>query len=108
MLEANEPVPLILSSLTNYFAKLWVIGDQIRRGTKHAELAALARIPPYYLKDYLQTLERYTLEEIEGSFHQLALADQQFKTSGADIKTILHRCCLSMVVPRSVPADTVQ
>jgi DNA polymerase-3 subunit delta len=104
MLEANEPVPLILSSLTNYFAKLWLIGDQIRRGTKHAEVAALAKIPPYYLKDYLQTLERYTPEEIEGSFHQLALADQQFKTSGADIKTILHRFCISMVLPRSMTA----
>jgi DNA polymerase-3 subunit delta len=102
MLEANEPVPLIISSLTNYFAKLWLIGDQIRRGTKNAEVAALAKIPPYYLKDYLETLERYTPDEIEGSFHQLALADQQFKSSGADIKTILHRFCISMVMPRSV------
>jgi DNA polymerase-3 subunit delta len=103
MLEANEPVPLIISSLTNYFAKLWLIGDQIRRGTKPPEVAALARIPLYYLKDYLQALERYSPEEIEGSFHQLALADQQFKTSGADIKSILHRFCISMVAPRSVP-----
>jgi DNA polymerase-3 subunit delta len=108
MLEANEPIPLIISSLTNYFAKLWLIGDQIRRGTKPPEVAALARIPPYYLKDYLQALERYSAEEIEGSFHQLALADQQFKTSGADVKSILHRFCISMVTPRGVPGDEMK
>lgn len=101
MLEANEPVPLIITSLTNYFAKLWMISDQLRRGTKQADLAALAKVPPYYLKEYLQTLERYTPEEIEGSFHELALVDQQFKTTGADVKTILHRFCISMVMPRS-------
>ncbi len=99
MLEANEPVPLILSSLVNYFAKLWLIGDQTRRGAKPAEIAALARIPFFYLKEYLQTLERYTQEEIEGSFHLIALADQQFKTSGADVKSVLHRLCMSVLMP---------
>lgn len=105
MLDANEPVPLILSSLVNYFARLWLICDQTRRGTKPAEIAALARIPPFYMKDYLQTLQRYTPEEIEGSFHQIALADQQFKTSGADIKSVLHRLCISIVMPGTLPQE---
>ncbi len=99
MLEANEPVPLIISSLVNYFAKLWLVSDQIRRGTKPADVASLARIPPFFLKEYLQALERYSQEEIEGSFHRLALVDQQFKTSGADVKSILHRFCISTVIP---------
>lgn len=105
MLEANEPVPLILSSLVNYFARLWLIGDQRRRGTKPADIAALARIPFFYLKDYLQTLERYTPEEIEASFDQIALADQQFKTTGADVKSVLHRLCISMVMPGTPPHE---
>jgi DNA polymerase-3 subunit delta len=108
MLEANEPVPLIISSLTNYFAKLWLISDQIRRGTNPQEVAALARIPPYYMKDYLQALERYSPDEIEESFHRLALADQQFKTTGADVKSILHRFCISMVAHGPVPSGEIQ
>ncbi len=105
MLEANEPVPLILSSLVNYFAKLWVISDQSRRGTKPAEIAALARIPFFYLKEYLQTLDRYTPEEIEGSFHQIAVADQQTKTTGAEVRSILHRLCISILMPGTPDPD---
>ncbi len=105
MLEANEPVPLILSSLVNYFAKLWLIGDQTRRGVKPAEIASLARIPFFYLKEYLQTLERFTPEEIEGSFHKIAVADQQSKTTGADVKSILHRLCISILMPGTPDPD---
>lgn len=98
ILDANEPMPLLVSILTNYFATLWRLGDQLRRGTKQSDLTGLVRINPYFLKEYLATLRNYTLEEIEDAFHHLAAADEQSKTAGADLKAIVHRFLVKVML----------
>lgn len=99
ILDANEPMPLIVSILTNYFATLWKIGDLLRRGTKQSELTGQVRVNPYFLKEYIATLKVYSLEEIEGVFHRLATAEEEYKTAGADVKSIMHRFLVRVMVP---------
>jgi DNA polymerase-3 subunit delta len=99
ILDANEPMPLLVSILTNYLATLWKMGDLLRRGTKQSDLTALVRVNPYFLKEYLAALRKYTMEEVEEAFHHLATADEQSKTAGADLKAIVHRFLLNVMLP---------
>jgi DNA polymerase-3 subunit delta len=99
MLDANQPMPLIVSVLTNYFSTLWKIGDLLRRGTKQADLTGQVRMNPYFLKEYLATLTVYSVDEIEGAFHHLAIVDEEYKTAGADVKSIVHRFLVRLMLP---------
>jgi DNA polymerase-3 subunit delta len=102
LLEAGEPMPLIVSILTNYFATLWRIGDLLRRGMNPSEIPSRVRVNPYYLKEYLATLRAYSLQEIEEAFDHLSTADEQSKTTGADLRSILHRFLLNVILPGQV------
>jgi DNA polymerase-3 subunit delta len=101
MLEANEPIPLLVSNLTSYFTKLWRLSylSASKERLSPEQLAGTLRISPYFMKEYIGALERYTPPEISKMFLALAAADFDYKKGGADVKTIFHRLLLEILLP---------
>jgi DNA polymerase-3 subunit delta len=90
ILDAGERLPLLISVLTSYFATLWKMADLRKRGVAERDLAAEVRVNPYFLREYLDVLRRYSLQEIEMAFEHLVTADEQSKSTGSDPKQIMH------------------
>ena len=101
MLEANEPIPLIVTNLNSYFTKLWRLSylTSSRERPPQDQLAGMLRISPYFMKEYLGAIQRYSIAEIGGMFDALANADLSYKRGGADVKSVFHRFLLEVLIP---------
>ncbi|MBI4536122.1 MAG: DNA polymerase III subunit delta, partial [Ignavibacteriae bacterium] len=80
MLDSGESATMIIVMLTRYFNILWKLYDLRRRGATTQQMASEGGVNPYFLKEYLDVLTRFTLDEIEHSFELLAAADERLKT----------------------------
>ena len=89
MLDAGESVPFIIVMLTSYFITLWKLADLQRKGASSKDLASEARVNPYFLKEYLEVLHRYSGPEIERAFGLLTGADEQIKTTSTDPRQVM-------------------
>ncbi|HUI64467.1 MAG TPA: DNA polymerase III subunit delta [Bacteroidota bacterium] len=94
MLDAGEAIPLIIASLTNYFLTLWKLHDLRRRGVSAKEQSALARINPYFMREYQDALNTQPVAACEEALLLLAEADEKTKSGGADPRQAL----LEMVI----------
>jgi DNA polymerase-3 subunit delta len=83
MLEAGERTPIIIASLTSYFATLWKLHDLRRRGTSTKDQASLAHVNPYFFRDYAEALEATSPADIERAFLLLGEADESMKSSSS-------------------------
>lgn len=90
ILDAGERLPVVISVLTSYFTTLWKLADLRRRGVQDRDLAAEVRVNPYFLKEYLDVLRRYSNAEIERAFEYLVAADEKSKSTGSDPRQIMH------------------
>jgi DNA polymerase III subunit delta len=97
MLDAGEPPVIIVASLTKYFASVWKLSGLVRKGASSQEQSRQAGIRPYFLKEYLAVLQRYSLQEIEHAFELLAAADEKIKTTMMDHKQILLMAIIQLV-----------
>ena len=79
MLDAGESPVLIIVMLTRYFTLLWKLFDLRRKGVQ--DFAGALGVHPYYVKDYVAAVGKYTVAELEHSFEVLASADEQLKSS---------------------------
>ncbi len=95
MLEMGESVPFIIVMLTSYFTTLWKLHELRRKGAGSRELAAEARVNPYFLKEYTEAMERYSVGEVEAAFVRLSEADETIKTTTTDpllvVETLILR-----------------
>ncbi len=97
ILDSGERIPMLISILTSYFATLWRIADLRRRGVPDRDLAAEVRVNPYFLKEYLDVLRRFTMQEIEKAFEHLVIADEQSKSTGSNPKQIMHNLLVRLI-----------
>ena len=54
----NYPMTLIASVLYNYFSKLIIIAENIKKGDK--ELASMAKVNPFFMREYKKALRFYS------------------------------------------------
>ncbi|MBM2840373.1 MAG: polymerase subunit delta [Bacteroidetes bacterium] len=97
MLDAGESPILVIVMLTRYFTTLWKLHDHRRRGTSNAELAGAVGVNPYFVKEYLTSLNNYSLEEIENAFETLANADLQLKSAPLDPVQVMQNMLLYLM-----------
>jgi DNA polymerase-3 subunit delta len=97
MIDAGENVPFILIMLTGYFNVLWKLQEMRRRGIPEREQTSTLRVNPYFLKDYVEAVGRFTNAELEESFCMLAAADEQLKTTGTDPRQIMHSLLINLL-----------
>lgn len=89
MLDAGEAVPLVIATLTNYFLTLWKLHDLRRRGVSQKEQSALARVNPYFIKEYHEVLNLQPPAACEDALILLAEADEKTKSGGVDSRQVL-------------------
>jgi len=94
MLGAGERVPAIIASLTTYFVTLWKLHDMRRRGVSPGDQAAVARVNPFFMKEYIEALEATTAADCERAFLHLAQVDEVTKSSSMDTRQVM----LTMVI----------
>lgn len=68
---------MIVAVLASYFSKLWKL--TACRGQPPASIAKRIGVPPYFVKEYLQSLRRFPLPSIEASMEALLAADFELK-----------------------------
>jgi DNA polymerase-3 subunit delta len=81
MLESGERVPMIVASLTTFYASLWKLVDCRRRGVPRAEQAAVAQVNPVYFREYGDAIARMTGNECEQAILALSRTDELTKTT---------------------------
>ncbi len=91
----------IVSVLTSYFTKLWVLTVCQAQRMPDRDMAQRVGISPFFVKEYLASLRRFDLPAIEGAFQTLLAADYELK-GGAQRD---ERLVLTLMLRRLVPVS---
>src|SRR5690606_20392298 len=90
---------MIVSVLTGYFTKLWKLSVCQARRMPEQAMAARIGVPPFFIKEYLFSLRRFSPEALERAFAALLAADFELKGgSGRD-----ERLVLALALRRLIP-----
>jgi len=90
MLDAGDSPTMIIVMLTRYFAALWKLSQlQGKQGTPQQQASAVG-VHPFYLKEYLEALTRFSLNEIEESFLILTDTDERLKSTSTEEEILMH------------------
>lgn len=92
MLQAGESAIGLITMLTRYFERLWIILDCLSRKVGRQEIAAALKFTPkqmYFLDEELRTAKSFSLSEIENGFRALARADERLKTSNGSVLVVI-------------------
>lgn len=86
---ASSEALKIVAVLNAFFRKLWKLAAVQGRVPDNA-LASRIGVPPYYVKEYVASLRRYTIPSIERAFSALLAADYELKGGASrDEKLVL-------------------
>jgi DNA polymerase III subunit delta len=97
MIESGETSQLTIVMLTRYFNILWKLKNLLDHGSSEAEALAATRISPYYFKDYIAAMKRYSPDQIENAFHVLLEADVQLKSTSPNPYHLMEMLVYSLV-----------
>lgn len=106
MVDAGESAVMIVAALTRYFVSVWRLSELVRKGASSQEQSREAGINPYFLREYLAVLQRYSLQEIEHAFELLATADEKIKTTMMDHKQILLMAIIQLTEQKNHTASS--
>jgi DNA polymerase-3 subunit delta len=87
---ASNPIVMLIANLFAYFNKVAVI--KYHQSASDAELAKMAGVTPYYIKDYKSAASHYSFSHLRHIFYTLKEADKMSKGVGsrhADESSIL-------------------
>jgi len=97
MIETGERPVFIISSLTNYFLRLWRIRVLKRKQVSDSEIGKMLHIHQYFVKSSVQQAKRYNDVEIKFILKLLLDADVQLKTSYQKPKIVLELLVLQIM-----------
>lgn len=81
----------IIGVLGGFFLKLWRVAGARAQGASKQEMASVANVPAYYLKEYTRALTRFGHRQFESAFSALLAADYELKGgSERDERLILY------------------
>jgi DNA polymerase III subunit delta len=97
MIESGEASQLTIVMLTRYFNILWKLRDFLGHGISETEALAATRISPYYFKDYVAAMNRFSPEQIENAFRVLLEADIQLKSTSPNPYHLMEMLVYSLI-----------
>ena len=97
MLETGESSVFIISSLTNYFIRLWRIRSLKKRQVSDTEIGKVLHIHQYFVKSSVQQARRYSDIDIKTILQLLLDADVQLKTSYQKPRFVLELLIFKIV-----------
>jgi DNA polymerase III subunit delta len=89
MLDSGESPQLIIVMLTRHFIIMAKLLDLQAAAKSDFELAGAVRVSPFFIKEYLSQLRRYSPGAVENAFLALARADRELKSSATDPKLVM-------------------
>lgn len=81
---------LITTMIFKYFSTLFVLSDEIKTTNNEYVLAPKIGTSPYFVKDYIKALKKYSPIEIDYALIYISEADLQLKTSSGSKISILQ------------------
>jgi DNA polymerase-3 subunit delta len=91
--EKGHPLPMIIPAIYRYFSQLLLYHAVKKKGTK--EIASALGINPYFLKDYQQAAQYYSIKKIARIISALRRADMNSK--GVDANLNAHEVLKELV-----------
>lgn len=89
MLQVGEAPVGIVAMLTRHFGILWRVHQLNAERKTPAEMAKAVGVHPYFFKEYLEDVKRYSRTAVEDALLALTRADERLKTSSGDSHVIM-------------------
>jgi DNA polymerase III delta subunit len=80
-----------------YFTILMILNDERKVENNEYKLASKAGISPFFVKEYLGALRRYSPNELDNAVIAITKADHQLKTSSSSKLVILQNMLISIM-----------
>lgn len=90
---------MIVAVLTAYFTKLWKLRVCRRRNMSERAMARHVGVSPYFIKEYLFSLRRFSPRAIEEAFAALLAADYELKGGSKRGERLIMALLLRRLVP---------
>jgi len=90
MMEAERLDMLIITMLTRYFVTLFRLSDVRGVMNDNSEIARTVGIPPYFVNEYVDVLQRYSPAHIEAAISALGAADATIKSTSTNSILVLQ------------------
>ena len=106
MIESGESPQFIIVMLTRHFIILSKLREFHATMKSDFELAGAVRVSPFFVKEYLSHLQRYSSLAIENAFLALTRADRELKSSSTDPKLVMD-VLLCEIMEQTVANTTI-
>lgn len=97
ILSVDRQEMLIITILPKYFINLMKLADVNGKTRNNFELAKETGINAYFIPEYLEALNNYTMTEIENAIILFTEADETLKSSSTDSLFILQKLLLNIM-----------
>lgn len=88
-LNEREASLMIIGALSQHFRQLWRVRELLDKKVPQIEIAKIAKINPYFLKEYLQEAKNFDRKVLRKVFDELYRCDVASKTGG-DPYSLMH------------------
>jgi DNA polymerase-3 subunit delta len=97
LLEHSNQSVLIVITLSRYFITLFRLIDERKITSNKFQLAGKVGVNPYFIDDYLRSLNKFTAVEIENAIITLADIDEKLKSSSTDNKYLMFKILTDII-----------
>ncbi len=96
LMHSNQSV-LILITLTRYFLTLFKLIDERKATSNKFQLAGKVGVNPYFIDEYIRSLNKYSPTDVERSISLLSKADEELKSTSTDNKYLMFRTLTDII-----------
>lgn len=96
LMHSNQSV-LILITLTRYFLTLFKLIDERKATSNKFQLAGKVGVNPYFIDEYIRTLNKYSPSDIERAISILSKSDEELKSSSTNNKYLMFRTLTDII-----------
>ena len=96
LMHSNQSV-LIIITLTRYFLTLFKLIDERKATSNKFQLAGKIGVNPYFIDEYINTLNKYSPRDIENSISILSKVDEELKSTSTDNKYLMFRTLTDII-----------
>lgn len=93
---SNQSV-LIIITLSRYFITLFKLIDERKSTSNKFQLAGKVGVNPYFIDDYLRSLNKYNPIEVESAISILSQADENLKSTSTDNKYLMFKILTDII-----------
>lgn len=94
---SKDSITTIISVLNSFFTKVLLLKDLRNSGLNQYELATKIGVPSFFLKDYMQSVDLFSTEELENLFILLAETDFNIKFKNENRLILIENMIIDII-----------